>query len=852
MADPKITFKLELDDSQISSQLNSVVRKISQLNNGHNVSVHVNANIAGAQSGMKTVQSGLNTLNGANAEVNLTANITDAQSGTDEIQADLNTLDGANAEVNVSANISDAQSGTDEVNSDMNALNGKTSTVHVNAEIGNAQSGIDTVESELNALDGRTVETYVNTNSSGSSDNGSDNGSDNDSDSSSGSSFLSSVGSLAKTIFTEGSEYEKSRAKASTLMPEGTDLTEWDSIVAGLSAKYGQSASSYNEAAYSMLSAGQSYENLPELLDLSSQLAVGGFTDVETAAGLLAKMGNAYGSTDYQQMANNALLTQNYGIIDVGPMARVMPQVNSVAANANVSMPNLMATMAAITHAGVQPEQAGTQVRALINELDKTGQTGQKTLASATGVKGATISTLMEQGWTMGDIARSIGDYSEKTGMTYADMFSSQEAGAAIANILSSDNGGTFDSAYQDMVNGVDAVTPAFETMAETTSFSLDQIMTQFQNAGIELFTALAPAIAKFLDVLTSDDFKESLSKFIGTLSDWLASDGLNNFIDALISASNWLLETFNSGKSLGEILGELFSKAITTAIPLITNVLIELVTSLGTALMNAIVEALPDKVKQFLGIEKSDTSDIPWYGKGTGAASGEETSGSTTTGSDKGTTSDGDTFNSKWLKDAFGLPEKTTETVVQSTTTQGGGGTTSGKGAGHDSSTTSSSSTGLLSSTASQLVTSVGDAASSIGTASTSANTAASKASSLASSLSRLASAVSSAIRRCNKIGTGGGDSDGNKSVGMSYVPFDGYVATLHKGEAVLTAAQASTYRMGGETSVSGIDYTALASAMAGMTMTMDSRTVGRIVERSVSQAQGARAARSMRGVRS
>ena len=48
---------------------------------------------------------------------------------------------------------------------------------------------------------------------------------------------------------------------------------------------------------------------------------------------------------------------------------------------------------------------------------------------------------------------------------------------------------------------------------------------------------------------------------------------------------------------------------------------------------------------------------------------------------------------------------------------------------------------------------------------------------------------------------GDGGGDSDGvdgNHASGLSYVPFDGYLARLHRGEAVLTAAEAAEYRRG------------------------------------------------------
>ena len=38
----------------------------------------------------------------------------------------------------------------------------------------------------------------------------------------------------------------------------------------------------------------------------------------------------------------------------------------------------------------------------------------------------------------------------------------------------------------------------------------------------------------------------------------------------------------------------------------------------------------------------------------------------------------------------------------------------------------------------------------------------------------------------------------DGSHASGLSYVPFDGYLARLHRGEAVLTASEAAAYRGG------------------------------------------------------
>lgn len=53
------------------------------------------------------------------------------------------------------------------------------------------------------------------------------------------------------------------------------------------------------------------------------------------------------------------------------------------------------------------------------------------------------------------------------------------------------------------------------------------------------------------------------------------------------------------------------------------------------------------------------------------------------------------------------------------------------------------------------------------------------------------------------------GGGSDGSHAKGLNYVPFDGYRAILHEGEAVLTKTEAREYRNGGARSGGDINVT-------------------------------------------
>ena len=68
-------------------------------------------------------------------------------------------------------------------------------------------------------------------------------------------------------------------------------------------------------------------------------------------------------------------------------------------------------------------------------------------------------------------------------------------------------------------------------------------------------------------------------------------------------------------------------------------------------------------------------------------------------------------------------------------------------------------------------------------------------------------------------------------KAIGMNYVPYDGFRASLHRGEEVLTATQARARRNGGDTSGMVEALQALRQDLQNLRLVVGKKTFGRAV---------------------
>ena len=714
------------------------------------------------------------------------------------------------------------------------------------------------------------------------------------------------AGNTIGSVFSSGLTYESGLAKVSTLMPENADKEAFGAAALALAGELGVDIGTMMEAAYNSLSASVDYgktpggENLLKFLETSTKLGIGGFTDTNTAADALTSVYNAYnGQISTDAIANLMLRTQNKGKITVGQIAQSVAQITPAASTSGVGFDQVGAMWAALTAGGVQPAQAATQIRTLLNELNQSGSKGNEAmLAALSGTKwsGMSLQQIMAGGGSMVEVLDAIQKYSAKKGKALSNFFGSSEAAGAVA-FLTGENLDRFQESLGYMREEGDLVNEAYSTMAETTEQSLERIRAQFAAYAAEIFTALAPAVEKFLEIIQGEKFKETFGRLVDKITELLSGDAIEGLVDGLISAANWLLDVFSGKISLGDFLEGALESAWTWLMGKASEFGEWIRSSIATALEGL---DLPDWAKKLLGIgQGGNINNVPsWLAQdiqngsaetprnkqestafdgssgithggisstgepGTdmsarGRFGGNRSGGGAETSTNHGVdrkSSTGITLveiaietdkMEESSKAAAESTAETAETTAQTAENQAAIAEASGETAVSLEETAENEAAVAHASRISS-----GRAASmarNLASAHASLYAAAVKAASLEPAISDLVDSIGRAKRAAGASVT---DPHTTKyAVGLDYVPHDNFPALLHRGEMVLNAAEASALRFSGDRGSSGIDPGALASAMAGLAVEMDGRVVGRLVERSVSAQQAVRLNRTQYG---
>jgi len=130
-----------------------------------------------------------------------------------------------------------------------------------------------------------------------------------------------------------------------------------------------QSLGTVTSAYYGLISAGNDTEEALTLLAAAEALAIGGVTELDTAAKALAGTLSAYGAEagEAESYTDALFVAMQGGMTTIGELSTALPQITGLAAQLGVPFEEVAAAVAALTTTGLSTSQAVTQVGAALN-----------------------------------------------------------------------------------------------------------------------------------------------------------------------------------------------------------------------------------------------------------------------------------------------------------------------------------------------------------------------------------------------------------------------------------------------------------------------------------------------------
>lgn len=182
------------------------------------------------------------------------------------------------------------------------------------------------------------------------------------------------LGTVLRNSSVQAAEFGNKVAEVSTLLSDTSSVDGLADAARRLAVEFGNTPTEQAQAFYNIISAGTTdAAEATQLLTQANKLAVGGVTDVATAADGITSVLNAYGlSADNAATVSDQLFTTvRLGKTTVEEYSRAIGQLAPIAAQVGVGFYEVSAAVASLTANGVQTSQAITQVRAAISNVLK-------------------------------------------------------------------------------------------------------------------------------------------------------------------------------------------------------------------------------------------------------------------------------------------------------------------------------------------------------------------------------------------------------------------------------------------------------------------------------------------------
>jgi TP901 family phage tail tape measure protein len=292
-------------------------------------------------------------------------------------------------------------------------------------------------------------------------------------------------------------KFEYSMAKVQSIAQVSeSDLRGMSEEIRQVGQELGYGANEIAEATYQAISASVDASEAVGFVADATKLARAGFTESATSVDVLTTAINAYGkeANTTKHIADDLITTQNLGKTTVAELAENMGTVIPTASALGVSLDQLSTAYVMLTKQGINTANSTTYIRAMMNELSKSGSDVSDALGNLTG---HTFGELMAQGKTLGDVMQILGDSVNGNSEQFKNLFGNVRAGLG-ALALFNQGADAFNDTLVKMENNAGATDKAFATMADTAEMTNQRLTVSAENFKIAVGEALSPALDEF------------------------------------------------------------------------------------------------------------------------------------------------------------------------------------------------------------------------------------------------------------------------------------------------------------------------------------------------------------------
>ena len=394
-----------------------------------------------------------------------------------------------------------------------------------------------------------------------------------------------------------GMDFESAFAQVQTIMdPTEKSIEDMKTEILALSEATGVAASELSGSVYNAISATGDTANAVTLVESATKLATAGFTDTESALGVITTAMNAYGlsAEEATKISDSLVQTQNLGVTTIAQLSSSMGKAIASASAYGIDLYNVEAAYVAMTKSGISTAESTTYMSSMFKELGDSGSSVAKALKQETG---QSFDQLMASGASLSDVLSAVYKAAGEDSTALMNMWGSAEAGKA-ANAIINQGLDSFNENLGNIRESAGTTEAAYDTMVGTLEHQTEALMNSVKNLGVAIY----------------EDYSGEVASLVGEAGGWLSelseaysAGGIDALGDTAAAIAPKLINTLLgvAQKAISGVSAKLpaLIKNLMSAVPSALHAIVEIAPTITDAFFEAFSAGIEALIPMLPGI---------------------------------------------------------------------------------------------------------------------------------------------------------------------------------------------------------------------------------------------------------